>query len=143
MKKNLKAGRGFTLVELLVVVLILAILMAVALPFYLSAVRNSERGTARTNMQTIATAEQALRASASDHSYQPIDDTSKSVVLPDLPNGPVGPNGRTYKVDTTLGGKTCDDIGDGTGKAAVPVGGIAITSTTATDGCFVPGVTSN
>ena len=44
------------LIELLVVVLILAILMAVSLPLYLSAVGDSKKKTYRANMQTISTA---------------------------------------------------------------------------------------
>jgi prepilin-type N-terminal cleavage/methylation domain-containing protein len=40
---NKKNKRGFTLIELLVTVLILAILMAIALPLYLQAIADSER----------------------------------------------------------------------------------------------------
>lgn len=58
MKNN---KRAFTLIELLVTVLILAILMAIALPLYLSAIKDSEKKTCRANMQTIATAVQAYR----------------------------------------------------------------------------------
>ena len=53
--------RGFTLIELLVTVLILAILMAIALPLYLSAIADSERKTCRANLQTIANANMAYR----------------------------------------------------------------------------------
>jgi len=52
---------AFTLIELLVTVLILAILMAVALPLYLSAVADAEHKTCRSNMQIIAAAVQAWR----------------------------------------------------------------------------------
>ena len=58
---NKKNNRGFTLIELLVTVLILAILMAIALPLYLSAIADSERKTCRANLQTIANAEMAYR----------------------------------------------------------------------------------
>jgi type IV pilus assembly protein PilA len=61
--------RGFTLIELLVVILILAILMAVALPLYLRAVRDSQRQTCRSNMQTIANALQAHRVRSTNHLY--------------------------------------------------------------------------
>jgi type IV pilus assembly protein PilA len=60
---------GFTLIELLVVILILAILMAIALPLYLRAVRDSNRQTCRSNMQTIANALQAFRVRDVDHWY--------------------------------------------------------------------------
>ncbi len=60
MNLNVKrAKKGFTLVELLVVVLILAILMAIALPLYLSSVKDSQLKTCQANMKTIANAVQA------------------------------------------------------------------------------------
>lgn len=67
---NRKPNRkGFTLVELLVVILILAILMAVALPLYLGAVSDSQKKTCRANMQTIANACQAYRTRSATHEY--------------------------------------------------------------------------
>ena len=67
--KHLRKRAGFTLIELLVVILILAILMAIALPLYLRAVRDSNRQTCRSNMQTIANAEQAYRVRSAGHQY--------------------------------------------------------------------------
>jgi Tfp pilus assembly protein PilE len=51
--------------------LILAILMAVAIPAYLNAVHESERRTCRANMKTLANAEQAylLRSDNTTHTY--------------------------------------------------------------------------
>ena len=67
--KLFRGRTGFTLIELLVVILILAILMAIALPLYLRAVRDSERQTCRSNMQTIANAEQAYKVRSVGHVY--------------------------------------------------------------------------
>lgn len=67
--KALRRQGGFTLIELLVVILILAILMAIALPLYLRAVANSEKQTCRSNMQTIANAEQAYKVRSTSHVY--------------------------------------------------------------------------
>jgi prepilin-type N-terminal cleavage/methylation domain-containing protein len=66
---QMKRRIGFTLIELLVVVLILAILMAIALPLYLRAVRDSNRQTCRSNMQTIANALQAYKVRSSNHLF--------------------------------------------------------------------------
>jgi len=67
--KHLRKRDGFTLIELLVVILILAVLMAIALPLYLRAVRDSQRQTCRSNMQTIANAEQAYKVRSAGHTY--------------------------------------------------------------------------
>ncbi|MCW5940772.1 MAG: prepilin-type N-terminal cleavage/methylation domain-containing protein [Fimbriimonadaceae bacterium] len=92
-----KTRKGFTLVELLVTVLILAVLMAVALPLYLSAVADSEKKTARSNMQTIANAVQAWKIK-SGSAYAAIA-SPVSATLTDLQNEPICPRGGTYFVD--------------------------------------------
>jgi len=110
--RKARARRGFTLIELLVVVLILAILMAVALPLYLSAVKDSETKTCRSNLQTIANAVHAARvkARASDYSGFVTSDLSADIgKFPDLASsstskGPQCPTRGTYSVETTTGG---------------------------------------
>jgi type IV pilus assembly protein PilA len=72
----LRKRSGFTLIELLVVILILAILMAIALPLYLRAVRDSERQTCRSNMQTIAVACQAYKVRNIGHFYPGVASTT-------------------------------------------------------------------
>jgi prepilin-type N-terminal cleavage/methylation domain-containing protein len=109
---------GFTMIELLVVILILSILMALGLPLYLAAVRHSERKACRANLKTIANAVQAARvlARAADYSAfigQPCGPPN----LKDLQTVPicteagtysiqVGSTGTaaTYKVDCTIHG---------------------------------------
>ncbi len=103
-----KSRKGFTLVELLVVVLILAILMAVAIPAYLNAVSESKRRTCRANMQTLAHAEQAflLRSTNTGHVYtsqlSDLTTGSQSGTPGDLQALPTCPNGGTYSVDTGI-----------------------------------------
>jgi|SRR5579883_1793548 len=134
--------KGFTLVELLVVVLILAILMAVALPLYLSAIANSEKRTARANMQTIANAEQSYRLRSSNHSY--LSGNLSDIVgtgttqLQDIPSNITGPGDRTYSVK--LGPDTCSDANGNT--VNVPDGSFSVSTSKSDDGCFVPGVTT-
>lgn len=58
MKKN----RGFTLIELMVVVIVIAILAAIAIPSYLNQTRKSRRNAAEAAIQQIALLEERYRA---------------------------------------------------------------------------------
>lgn len=96
-----KTVRAFTLIELLVVVLILAILMAVAMPLYLSAVGDSQRKTCRANMQTIANAVQAARISGNLPDYSTLASTNVATDIanyPDLKAAPSCPTTGTYSI---------------------------------------------
>src|SRR4029078_386689 len=74
-----KLKRGFTLVELLVIILILGILVSIALPFYLRSVSDSEINACKTNMSSIAAAEQAQRVRDGSGYYSgPVDSTAAS-----------------------------------------------------------------
>ncbi len=91
--------RAFTLIELLVVVLILAILMAVALPLYLGAVKDSAVKACRANMQTIANAEVAYKVKNVAHTFT-TDLSSSGALVTDgnLTAIPTCPNGGQYSV---------------------------------------------
>jgi len=112
--------KGFTLIELLIVILILAVLMAVALPLYLGAVSDSEKKTARANMQTIANALQSAKVKDTAHAY-PIDWAGLKAAG-DVTADITGPGTRTYSWTLT-----------GAGNAPV------IQSTAAADGTYEPG----
>lgn len=53
MKKLFHSQRGFTLIELMIVILIIAILVAIAVPVFLSARSNAQRRTCQANLRTI------------------------------------------------------------------------------------------
>ena len=123
--------RAFTLIELLIVILVLAILMAVALPLYLAAVSDSQVKTCRSNMQTIANAEAAYKTSNSSHVYT----TTLSNLNTNLGSTPVCPSAGTYSVA----------ISDGTNQSnskTVPSGGIIISCSATGHGTFAPGIDS-
>ena len=137
--------KGFTLIELLVVILILAILMAIALPLYLRAVRDSERQTCRSNMQTIANAEQAYKVRSATHVYT-TDLVSTGTLWgdgTDLQALPVCPDGGTYSVAIT--GTVASPTGTGTA-TTIPAGGFGVECSYTGGGAvklhggFVPGV---
>lgn len=103
LRKN--ARRGFTLVELLVVVLILSILMSVALPLYLSAVTDSQKKTCRTNQQTIADTVFAGKVKLGNADFTAwIGNTVTGLIasspdkVPDLNITPTCPNAGTYSI---------------------------------------------
>jgi len=58
-RKSKETSRGFTLVELLVIVMILMILTSIALPAYYSSVTSSRIESANSNARALATAVQA------------------------------------------------------------------------------------
>src|SRR3982074_3082842 len=126
--RKINRKRAFTLIELLIVILILAILMAVALPLYLAAVSDSQVKTCRANMQTISNAEAAYKTSDTSHAYT----TTLSNLNPNLGATPVCPSGGTYSV--TIGS------GSANNGTAVPAGGLLVTCSAAGHGRFAPGI---
>ena len=63
----MKNNRGFTLVELMIVVAVLAIIAAIALPTFFSQIRKSRRSAAESSIQQIALLEERYRADNSGY----------------------------------------------------------------------------
>jgi type IV pilus assembly protein PilA len=131
---SIRNRRAFTLIELLVVVLILSILMAVALPLYLSAVADSQKKTCRANMQTIANAATAARVKSDELDFSSIVAANSSGIiitgtdsLADLNAVPVCPSNGTYTLAVGNGGVTT----------------FMVVCSVSAHGTFQPGVDSN
>lgn len=126
--------RGFTLVELLVVVLILATLMAVALPLYLSSVADSATKTCRANLQSIANAATAWKVKNRANDFTGI---TLSALTPDLGATPQCPSGGTYSLSLT--GSVNDYANN---PQTIPTGGIGVLCSFTGHNGFIPGVMS-
>ena len=122
--------RAFTLVELLVVILVLSVLMAVALPLYLAAIANSERTACRANMQSIADAEQAFRARVAPHVYT----TTLTGLDPDLWSTPICPRQGVYTVVVSDGTLIANN------GSIVPIGGLVVKCTQSAHGVYAPSI---
>ena len=102
-----RRSKGYSLVELLTVVLILLILLDVSLPLYLSTIADAQKKTCRSNMQTIADAVQAARVKNIFADYSTFQAGGGAVTTakePDLLTIPVCPKGGTYTVTTGSSG---------------------------------------
>lgn len=128
---RLRSRGAFTLIELLIVILVLAILMAVALPLYLAAVTDAQLKTCRANMQTIANAEAAWKTADLTHTYT----TTLTNLNANLGATPVCPTNGTYSVVISAGATTSN------GKT-VPSGGIMVSCSATGHGTFAPGIDS-
>jgi len=131
--KHRKANPGrlaFTLIELLVVVVILAILMAVALPLYLGAVADSERSVCRANMQSISDAEQAYRVRNPVHTFT----TDLSNLTLDLGTLPICPRQGSYSTAISNGAELANN------GMIVPSGGIVVKCSASGHGVFAPSI---
>ena len=87
-KRHISDKEGFTLVELMIVVAILGILVAIAVPAYIGYVSNSKKAEAKTNLQSLRllieqyyseNAKYCPASSCSGQSYAYTEDNSGSI----------------------------------------------------------------
>ncbi len=128
--------KGFTLVELMIVVAILGILTAVAIPMYRGYVGNAKKSEAKAQLETIRLLQEQFYAD--NRTYVAGADTAALMAaLPGFEPGNVADLHYTYSVAANAG--TSNDIATSflataTPKASAPAGNLTIDETNARTG---------
>ena len=92
--RRIQSERGFTLIELMVVILIIAILSAIALPAFLGQRAKAQDGSAKSNARTVVSAMEACYTEAAR--YDPCPDGATGVTIgPNRGEVTVTPSGDT------------------------------------------------
>ncbi len=99
MLKSLRGEQGFTLIELMVVVLIIGILVAIAVPVFMNASQNAKVKSAQANLRTLDGAIQT---------YISVNNTEPSAIsdliptyIKKMPSDPLGGGDYTYVAATS------------------------------------------
>ena len=100
-------SKGFTLVELMVVLLIIGILVAIAVPIYNSTQKNAKQRACDANIRTIEGA--AAQYYSSEGVWPSMDDLKGSYIreVPECPFTDEDGNHHKYTINNTNGQVTC------------------------------------
>ena len=98
------ADEGFTLIELMVVVLIIAILLAIAIPTFLGAQNKAKDRSAQSSVRNALTAAKTIYTDSSD--YTTADATALALVEPSLTFVSPSADPKQVSVHTPAGGTT-------------------------------------
>ncbi len=102
---NRRRERGFTLVEIMIVVLIIGILLAIAVPSFISARERSRANACRSNLRQIQAAKEQW---AMANNQGPTATPAWADLTPDfIQQQPNCPSGGTYTIGNMSANPTC------------------------------------
>ena len=120
-----RALRGFTLIELMVVMAIISILLAIALPIYQKSIIRSKESVLRNNLFTLRTMIDEYTIDK-QHAPQTLQDLVSEGYLRQVPQDPMTGSDQTWKLimeDTSVGGANSPpgifDVKSGSDKTAL------------------------
>ena len=98
MVKRTQSEAGFTRVELMIVMLIIGVLAAIAVPSYTASIRNAREATFRTDLQVMR---EAIDSYTMDKEKAPqsLDDLVQNGYLKEIPRDPMTQSNTTWVTD--------------------------------------------
>jgi type IV pilus assembly protein PilA len=118
--KRLHSKKGFTLIELMIVILIIAILVAIAVPVYLAATNSAKKRTCQSNLRTI---DSAINAYNGYYDKMPGNGTALATLGPTwLKRDPTCPSSAAPATYSLAGGDTVNGVPPATACPGNPAG---------------------
>lgn len=104
-------SRGFTLVEIMIVILIIAILVSIAVPTFMRVRSSSRRSSCMSNLRSIDSRKEQLAMEARLEDGDTV--TWAQLVPAYLKSQPTCPGGGTYDIGVVGATPTCTDTANG------------------------------